>query len=809
MNDMFGTNRYSAPSGLQIPRWVTPRAMPWAITFHRVAVIILPAPKKHHAIATVNPAHLKSRNVVTQGNAVSFRKLVSSISSAPKGHHAIAQGNALGMLGNVYSALKGRHACGFLALLMSLCFVMGCRQETKEVPRKLEFDAFVPVYNRYIETWLKTQQAETEKEIAKVTTDLATAEGDAKAALKTKANALQKDQEKWNFRLGLGPYLKFSNPSEIPTDLVWENGMDQPEIGDPRAKKGGVLRTYMADFPPTIRPIGLNSNNGSRSELYDNNELLLITYHRETMELMPGIASEWAVSKDKRTVYFKIDPDARYSDGRPIKASDYLLTTYIYCSDYSGEPFQKQYFRESFAQFVAYDDKTLSISMSEPNFFVPIMAGWAWPSHPGFYSEYGPDYSERYQWRFAPTTGAYEVRPEDMVKGVSITQTRVRNWWAKDKKFYRYRFNPDKIIHTVVRDPSKAFELFRAGEIDVHPLTRPELWYEKSEIPPVHDGYIERATFYNKYPSPDRGLYLNVLKSPLGDKNIRIGIQYAMNWDKVNKVLFRGDYKRKNALDEGYGIFSDPSITARPYSIELSRKAFRDAGYTEDDRDGIFKKPDGKRLEIGVNYPAIPDLERIFAILREEAKACGFDLRLDGSEPTNSYKKQMDKQHQIGFAAFLGSPPVPDPYQMLHSTTAVDEKGNPKVQTNNLFGWARKDTDFLSEKVRTASTAEEIKDAAWKLQNIVHEEAFFVPAYTVDFIRMGSWRWVRWPDSPNTRFSPPIVDDPLEAHVLWIDQDIQKETQAARRSGKTFPESNRIFDDYREKPALKEEVVKP
>ncbi|MBC8126340.1 MAG: ABC transporter substrate-binding protein [Gloeobacteraceae cyanobacterium ES-bin-144] len=697
----------------------------------------------------------------------------------------------------------------FTVSIISACLLTGCRQETKEAERKLHFDSFIPIYNNYIETWLKTQQIETQKELAKINAEIATAQGPASDALETKLKALHQDEEKWNFRLGLGPYLKFGNPSDVPTDLVWENGLDQPEIGDPKAQKGGVLRNYIPEFPPTIRQIGTNSNNGFRSEIYDNVDMLLITYHRETMALMPGVACEWAVSKDKRTVYFKIDPDACYSDGVPIKASDYLLTTYIYCSDYSNEPFQKQYFRENFAQFVAYDDKTLSISMSEANFFVPIMAGWAWPSPPHFYNEYGPDFNERYQWRFIPTTGAYEVRPEDIVKGVSITQTRVKNWWAKDKKFYRYRYNPDKIIHTVVRDQSKAFELFRAGELDTFGLTKPELWYEKSEMPPVHDGYVGRTVFYNRYPSPTMGLYLNVLKSPLGDLNVRTGISYAMDWEKVNQILYRGDYKRKNAYNEGYGVFSDPSIVARPYSIKDARKSFRDAGYTMEGADGILKKPDGTRLAVSVSYPSIPSIERIFAILREQAIACGLDLVLDGLESTVAYKKQQEKQHQITFASYMGSPPVPDFYQSLHSSTAIDDKGNPKPQTNNFFGWARKDTDLLCEIVRTAPTENEIKDAAWKLQRIMHDEAIFIPGYSVDFVKMGYWRWVKWPDCENTRFCPPVVYEPLEAHVLWIDEKLKSETLAARRSGKTFPEVTRIVDDYREKPVATEQAPPP
>jgi microcin C transport system substrate-binding protein len=373
----------------------------------------------------------------------------------------------------------------------------------------------------------------------------------------------------------------------------------------------------------------------------------------------------------------------------------------------------------------------------------------------------------------------------------------VKDWWARDRKFYRHRFNPDKIVSTVVRDESKAFELFRAGELDTYLLTRPELWYEKSEIEPVYNGYVDRVTFYNRYPKVPRGLYLNVSKAPLDNLNVRIGIHHAMNWQKVIDVMFRGDYQRLNAFQEGFGPFSDPSIKARPFSIDLARKAFRDAGYTAEDRDGYLAKPDGSRLSVSVTYPAMPILDRMLAILREDAKSCGLELRLDGLEFTVAYKKEMQKQHETAFSSWLVTPPLPDYYQYLHSTTARDEKGNLKPQTNNLFVWSRPDTDVLSERVRTGATIEEVKDAAWKLQNIMHDEAIFVPGYSVDFVRVGSWRWVRWPDSENTRFCPPVVFDPHEVFVFWVDEDIKSETQAARRAGRTFPESTRTVDAYR------------
>jgi microcin C transport system substrate-binding protein len=716
------------------------------------------------------------------------------------------------------------HLASLLLAVVALsgCITLvGCRSDSEQTTRTSGFDEFVPQYNAYIREWILGQQKASLEKAEELATKISSAEGDSKATLELEAEVVRQDLEKWKYRLGIGDFIKTGTPSEIPTDLVWLDGMEQPEIGDPAATKGGVFRRFIPTFPPTIRPFGDNSNNSFRGDLYDYIDLPLVNLHPETMEPIPGVAHQWAVSPDGRTIYFRIDPDATYSDGVPILAKDYQISLYLRVSDNIVNPYHKQYYRENLAQVAVYDDRTLSISIPEAKIYAPAIAGAMLPSPPHFYQDYGPDYNERYQWLFPPTSGAYTVESDDIIKGVSITQTRVQNWWAKDKKYYKYRFNPDKLVNTVVRDESKAFELFRAGQLDTFYLTRPEYWYEKSEMPPVYDGYIERVTYYNRYPKVPRGLYLNVSKKPLDNLDVRIGINHAINWQKVIDVIFRGDFQRLNAFNEGYLKFSDPTIIARPYSIKSARESFAKAGYTQEGRDGILRNSEGKKLSISVTYPAMPAFDGIFALLREEAKSCGLDLRLDGLEATVAYKKQMQKQHEMTLGSWLIGLPVPDFHQFLHSSNAFDEKGNPKPQTNNTFAWGRPDTDRLSLLVRTARTEEELRDATQKLQRIMHDEAIFVPGYFTDFMRIGSWRWVRWPDSEFTRFSPPSVYDPHEAFIFWIDEKIQQETQSARRTGKTFPESTRIVDDYRlipgqpvenpptEKPSTEPENTQP
>jgi microcin C transport system substrate-binding protein len=683
---------------------------------------------------------------------------------------------------------------GLAAMAIALA---GCSREEDKSVRTSGFDDFIPQYNRYIKDWLTEQRRETVTALRKAEGGMQEAEGEERDAIERHVVTLKREEEKWDFRLSLGDFFRFGEPGEIPADLVWEDGMEREEIGDPRAKKGGTFRSFIQAFPPTIRPFGDNSNNSFRSTLYDDIDIRMVGLHPKSMEMIPGLAKQWAVTEDGRTVYFRLDEEATYSDGVPVRARDFLFDAYIRISDDIVNPYTKQYYRESIASVVAYGDHLLSVSLPEAQIYAPAMAGALTPSPPHFYKDYGPDFTERYQWKFPPTTGAYEVLPDGIEKGVSITQTRVKDWWAKDRKYYRYRFNPDRIVNTVVRSENKAYELFRAGELDTFYITRPEYWYEKSEIDPIFKGYIERYTFYNQYPALPRGIYMNVTKPLLDEKGIRIGIQHAMNWQKVIDVIYRGDYQRLDAFNQGYLLFSDPTIKAFRYSISKARAAFREAGFTETGRDGILQRPDGTKLSVSLSYRGDPTLDKIFAILREDAKACGFDLRLDSNEATVDYKKVMLKQHEMTFTGWVITPPTPDFYQFLHSSNARDERGNLKPQTNNIFAWGREDTDILAEKGRNARTEEELRDVTHKLQRIIHDEGIFVPGYTVDFVRMGCWRWVRWPDSEETRFCPPVVYEPLEVHVLWIDEEMKKETLDAKRDGRTFEEVNKIVDDYR------------
>jgi len=644
-----------------------------------------------------------------------------------------------------------------------------------------EREAFWGFYNKKVLTGLQDQEKDLGAQIAK----------EADAAKKTE---LEAELVKVRERLKKPGYFTFASPADVPADLHWENGMDEPEIGDPKAKKGGTQRDYILSFPPTLRVLGENSNSSFRGYQYDDVEMSLINLHPETGRVIPCVAKEWAVSPDSRTVYFRIDPEATFSDGTPVEAEDFFNQFYMQLSEYPKNPFGNEWYATNYSNITRYDARTLSITLTEPKPLAPYYVSTS-PMSAKFYREFGPDFEQRYQWRCRPTAGAYVIREEDIQFGRSVTLTRVKNWWARDKKFYKNRFNVDRIVYRVIRLQDKVLELFRQGELDVEQLMMgiPEYWYEKLEVPEVHKGYIHKAKFYNVWPGSHAGLWLNCAIPPLDNKEVRLGLCHATNYQKVIDFDLRGDFERMRCFSQGFPLIGDPpEINARPFDVQKAREHFAKAGYTRTGNDGILVNDKGQRLSLTILHRKTDTIQKVMQRLKEEAVKAGLEYKLEGLESTAYFQKATQKKHQIASVAFSVTPPIPDHYQSWHSKDAFMEDGKtPRPNTNNLCSFADPRMDKFCEDERRATTIEAIRKASWGADQIIHDEAPWIPAYDQNYYRVAYWRWVKWPEKT---FNVAVSELPLSNHVHWIDEDVKRETLEAMRGGKTFPETDLVFD---------------
>jgi ABC-type transport system substrate-binding protein len=106
----------------------------------------------------------------------------------------------------------------------------------------------------------------------------------------------------------------------------WETSTDFDLIGDPRAVKGGELKySNLTDFPSTLRYYGPNItawNQGLNGLVYET----LLGLHPTSLQYMPALATHWQVSADRQTFRFRINPNAKFSDGTPVTSADVIAT---------------------------------------------------------------------------------------------------------------------------------------------------------------------------------------------------------------------------------------------------------------------------------------------------------------------------------------------------------------------------------------------------------------------------------------------------------------------------------------------------
>ncbi len=127
----------------------------------------------------------------------------------------------------------------------------------------------------------------------------------------------------------------------LPADLTWESNNADPAFADPAAKRGGTFRGFMTSFPLTLRVYGPDSNGGFAGYMRETN-LPLLSTHPVTGNPMPMLANEWAFGADHKTLYLRINPKARWSDGQPVTADDWLFTLKLLRSQGDQRPLVQQ-----------------------------------------------------------------------------------------------------------------------------------------------------------------------------------------------------------------------------------------------------------------------------------------------------------------------------------------------------------------------------------------------------------------------------------------------------------------------------------
>ncbi len=559
----------------------------------------------------------------------------------------------------------------------------------------------------------------------------------------------------------------------------WTTNTDYNYLGDSRAVKGGMITWSIPDFPATLRLFGKDENSYYTRMMQNLVYESLLNTDPVNEDYTPRLATHWQISDDKMTYRFRINPNARWADGKPVTSEDVLATWKLVIDpgllSGTGEVYQ-----ENLEDPVA-ESKYIVRFKAKKQGWVPmgIAAGIRiLPAHI-IGNVKGSDYLMKYNYDVVPGSGPYYVRKEDVEKERSIILRRRSDYWGEKERFATGLNNFDAIKTDVVQDETLMYEKFKKGETDVYQFNRAQWWAEKSDFDEVKRGVVQKRRIFNQNPAGLSGLAFNMRKPPFDDIKIRKAFQMLFDRAKFNEKLFYNSYKPTKSLFSATP-YENPHNYVAGFNLDSAILLLEESGWKDKNAEG-YRMKNGKVFELEMTYTQ-PGQERYFTIYQEDLKKAGIKLNLKQVDGTTQFKIGNQRNFEIIPVAWAGQNPPSHEFnitsKMADDTNSTNWPGFKSAEVDKLVAEYNLEYD---KKKRIMLTRE--------MDSIIVAMQPYVFGWYADYTRLEWHNKFGYPKWYLSRFDDYYsgTEQPIFA-MWWLDKKkFEEYEEALKDKSKTMP----------------------
>ncbi len=287
-------------------------------------------------------------------------------------------------------------------------------------------------------------------------------------------------------------------------------------------------------------------------------ESLLVPSADEVATAYGHLAQSIEIPPDRMWAAFEIRPEARFADGTPVTAED-VAWTYDTLRE-KGRPSFRVTFADVAGVEVQGPRRVVFHFKSNENRELPLLVGGlpVLPKHWWATRDFTKPLTE------APMgSGPYKVESFEM--GRTVTYARRDDWWAKDRPTGRGLDNFDRVRIEYYRDPTVAFEAFKAGRVDWREENIARQWATGYDFPAARDGLVRKDPIPHHLPVGVQGFAMNTRRPQFQDPRVRQALGLALDFQWMNKALFYDAYTRTRSYFGG----TDEEQTGLPEPDEL------------------------------------------------------------------------------------------------------------------------------------------------------------------------------------------------------------------------------------------------
>ena len=375
----------------------------------------------------------------------------------------------------------------------------------------------------------------------------------------------------------------------------------------------GVVRLGEPDEPDNLNPLF------GHTEATDRADALIFAFllrYDDNGEYIPDLATEvptqrnGGISADGKTITVHLRNGARWSDGAPLTARDWLFTYHAVMNPRNNT--KLRYLWDDIASVRIPDDRTIVIRLRQPNasfLGVLAMGGSAYPPLPEHLLGNLPEIN-RAPFNNAPiSSGPFVMTAWN--HGSSLT-------FAPNPYYFRGKPKLKQIVWKVIPDNNTLFSQLQTHEIDVYPTVNEQAISRLDAIRGI--------AVTKKLIASWRHLGFNTHKPLLADLRVREAIAEAIDWKRINDTVYHG-YNQLGVSDIFPGSWAAPKLPSYRYDPSHARALLREAGWTLGSDGVLHRGSQTMRLTISTGNNKAEN-QQAEVVMQSMLRPFGIDLEI-------------------------------------------------------------------------------------------------------------------------------------------------------------------------------------
>lgn len=490
---------------------------------------------------------------------------------------------------------------------------------------------------------------------------------------------------------------KVDRPAEAPSTSISAKSTEKAPPDPDR-----FLRFALETEPEYLDPGLLSEANGGLVATNLFERLLIIDPH--SGELVPGAAETWEVSDDLLIYTFHLRKNAKWSDGLPVTAHDFVYAwervlnpknaaKYAFAMHYlkNGQDYNTGAITDA-AQlgFTATDDYTLTLTLEEPTpFILDLLSKFVYAPVPRQAIEAHGD-----KWTHAAnivTNGPFHLKEWVPYKNVTIIKSDT-HWNAANMKIGGVHFYP-------IEERETAYKMYEAGQLDI-------AW----NVPEVRIPQLMGRKDFVMHPFLAADFFrVNVSKAPFDNKLVRQALALAIDRETLcNKYLRKMKVSTGVLVPMGVGGYTSPP--GQVFDPQKAKRLLTEAGFANPKDLGV----------VSLHYNTDETLKLVAQVVQQMwQKYLGIEVELFNEEYKSHLKTMKALNYDVTRSRWIGDYVDPNTYLELFVSDS----------TINRTGWKNTTYDALI----AAAAAELDQDKRFthlqQAEAILLEEAPVIPLY--------------------------------------------------------------------------------